>query len=230
MTIRLIRPATPRTDHQHPSPSNGHRHGDGAGRRTALNAWRHRGRPTFLTRRAPAVLALAACLALAAAGCIGRDLQAEGTSHAASPDATGTPRPQATSSAAPLARIAGQDGLVLTISSATRTSSGILTLRGTLKNTGDGTTVVPAALRGNEHDIAKNGQSLGGATLVDFHGRKRYYVLRDTEGRPLTTTGLSTLKSGESVAVFMQFPAPPAATTHVDFYLPQFDTATLPLS
>ncbi|MFI9772075.1 hypothetical protein ACIHJG_35220 [Streptomyces sp. NPDC052415] len=183
-----------------------------------------------MTRKKPAVLALAACLGLAAAGCVGQDLQTQGASHATSAQATPTPRPQQTTPAPHLARIKGQDGLVLTISSATRTSSGILTLRGFLHNTGDDTAVVPAALRGNEHHVAKNGQSLGGATLADFEGRKRYYVLRDTDGRPLTTTGLSTLKAKESARVFMQFPAPPATTGQVDFYLPQFDTATLPLS
>ncbi|CCK24805.1 hypothetical protein BN159_0426 [Streptomyces davaonensis JCM 4913] len=230
MTPRLLPP-----DHHRPRP--GHRHDEGhgqsndGGRRTTLNAWRRRGGTGLLTRRAAAALAVAACLALAAASCISRDLQAAGTSHAAaSADATSTPDAQQTNQAAPLAQIQGQDSLVLTISSATRTSSGILTLRGTLKNTGDGTAVVPAALRGNEHHVARNGQSLGGATLVDFTGRKRYYVLRDTEGRPLTTTGLTSLKSAESVAVFMQFPAPPATTAQVDFHLPQFDTATLPIS
>ncbi|MFD7283650.1 hypothetical protein ACFV80_43335 [Streptomyces sp. NPDC059862] len=66
---------------------------------------------------------------------------------------------------------------------------------------------------------------------MDFARSKRYYVLRDTDGNPLTTTGLSTLKvAGESVWVFMQFPVPPARTTTVGFQLPLFDTADIKIS
>ena len=65
---------------------------------------------------------------------------------------------------------------------------------------------------------------------MDSKGKKRYYVLRDTDGRPLTTTGLPTLKSGESIPVFMQFPAPPSSTTEVDFQLPGFASASIQIS
>ncbi|MFF0486375.1 hypothetical protein [Streptomyces sp. NPDC004435] len=78
--------------------------------------------------------------------------------------------------------------------------------------------------------MVKHGTSLGGATLVDSVGKKRYYVLRDTDGRPLTTTNLDSLGPGKSTAVFMQFPAPPASTTEVSFQLPTFEPATLKLS
>jgi hypothetical protein len=66
--------------------------------------------------------------------------------------------------------------------------------------------------------------------LVDSKGRKRYYVLRDTDGRPLTTTGLSTIKSGESVPVFMQFPSPPTDTAEVTLQLPTLSFATIKIS
>ncbi|WP_406451401.1 hypothetical protein [Streptomyces sp. NBC_01622] len=119
----------------------------------------------------------------------------------------------------------------MTITSAERDPvAGYLTVRGNLKNDGAGTVVVPAELRGNELDVLRTGPSLGGATVVDFSQHKRYYVLRDTDGRPLTTTGLSTLKAGESVHVFMQFPAPPTSTTTIGFQLPLFDTANIKIS
>lgn len=65
---------------------------------------------------------------------------------------------------------------------------------------------------------------------MDSVGKKRYYVLRDTDGRPLTTTNLGILKAGESMGVFMQFPAPPPSTTDVSLQLPTFEPATLKLS
>jgi hypothetical protein len=143
---------------------------------------------------------------------------------------TASPVPSASPRSAPLATLTGPRHLRLTLTSALRDTGGFITVRGTLKNTTATTAVVSAHLSGNEPEIVKHGPSLGGATLVDFAGGKRYYVLRDTEGRPLTTTGLSVLKARESAPVYMQFPAPPARTRQVTFQLPQFDTASIPIS
>ncbi|WP_328942804.1 hypothetical protein [Streptomyces sp. NBC_00250] len=85
-------------------------------------------------------------------------------------------------------------------------------------------------MSGDETEVVKHGNSLGGATFVDSVGKKRYYVLRDTDGRPLTTSALDSLGPGKSTAVFMQFPAPPPSTTDVSFQLPTFEPATLKLS
>ncbi|MFI1657576.1 hypothetical protein ACH4ZU_22060 [Streptomyces sp. NPDC020472] len=129
-----------------------------------------------------------------------------------------------------LAVAQGQDGFELTINSAVRDAGGFLTLKGSLKNTSDKGRAVPDNVRGDETEVLKHGTSLGGATLVDTVGKKRYYVLRDTDGRPLTTTGLGIVSAGKSVDVFLQFPAPPASTTEVSFQLPTFEPATLKLS
>ncbi|MER7945953.1 hypothetical protein ABTY59_01010 [Streptomyces sp. NPDC096079] len=129
-----------------------------------------------------------------------------------------------------LAVTKGQDGFELTINTAERDSGGFLTLKGTLKNTSDKGRAVPDNVRGDETEVLKHGTSLGGATLVDGVGKKRYYVLRDTDGRPLTTTGLGIVSAGKAVDVFMQFPAPPANTTEVSLQLPTFEPATLKLS
>ncbi len=42
--------------------------------------------------------------------------------------------------------------------------------------------------------------------------------------------GYSSLVGGRSTPVFMQFPAPPATTTEVDFTLPTFATTSLKIS
>ncbi len=105
-----------------------------------------------------------------------------------------------------------------------------MTINGTLKNDSGKTVVVPVALRGDETEIVKHGTSLGGATLIDAQGKKRYYVLRDTDGRPLTTTDLSTIEGGQTIPVFMQFPSPPASTTEVTLQLPTFSSALIKIS
>lgn len=177
-----------------------------------------------------AALAITAGLMLGAAACSYGSQQQDRALAAASDAGSSAPRPQEGRARAPLAELQGQNGLALTITSAERNPAGYLTVRGDLKNDGAELTVVPAELRGNELKVLRTGPSLAGATVVDFARSKRYYVLRDTDGRPLTTTGLSTLKAGESVRVFMQFPAPPASTTTVGFQLPLFETASIKIS
>ncbi|GGN33300.1 hypothetical protein [Streptomyces fuscichromogenes] len=186
---------------------------------------------TTKTRKGLVALAVAAGLALGAAGCGGGDGGGNSKPQAsASKSSEADPSTQEGQSAAPLAELQGSDGLLLQITSAQRDSGGFVTVNGVLKNDGSQLVVIPAALSGNETEIIRNGRSLGGATLVDSKGKKRYYVLRDTDGRPLTTTGFSTLQSGETLAVFMQFPAPPADTTEVTLQLPTFSSGTIKIS
>ncbi|MFI8400628.1 hypothetical protein ACWDUX_19690 [Streptomyces sp. NPDC003444] len=184
-------------------------------------------------RKGVASLAVAS-VALLAVGC-----GAEEKPKADKPAATATPSREgettkgsqtADEPTETLAVLKGQDGFELAINSAVRDGGGFLTLKGALKNTSDKGRAVPDVLRGDETEVLKHGTSLGGATLVDFAGKKRYYVLRDTDGRPLTTTGLGIVSAGDSVEVFLQFPAPPTSTTEVSFQLPTFEPATLKLS
>ncbi|CQR62145.1 hypothetical protein [Streptomyces leeuwenhoekii] len=169
-------------------------------------------------------------LALTAAGCGSGDDDKPQSPASASKESGSGPTAQEGHSEEPLAEMKGSDGLFLRITSAQRDPGGFVTVNGTLKNDGAKAAVVPAALSGNETEIVRNGRSFGGATLVDPKGKKRYYVLRDTDGRPLTTTGFSTIKAGDSLSVFMQFPAPPATTTEVTFQLPTFSSGTIQIS
>ncbi|MGW4101896.1 hypothetical protein [Streptomyces sp. NPDC004976] len=162
-------------------------------------------------------LAIALSLALGVTAC-SDDSPEQDHASAAAPQSGSSSAPRAHLPAgAALAELQGPDGLTLTI-------------RGDLTNGRAEATVVPAALRGNDLKVLRTGPSLAGATVVDFARDKRYYVLRDADGRPLTTTGLSTLKPRERARVFMQFPAPPASTATVGFHLPLFDTADIKIS
>ncbi|MFE2260351.1 hypothetical protein [Streptomyces griseosporeus] len=187
---------------------------------------------TAKARRGMVALTVAAGLAVGVAGCGGGgdDDNKPEKSASAPADGGSNPSAQEGQSDQPLAELKGSDGLLLQITSATRDSGGFVTVNANLKNDGAKSVMVPGAVRGDETEILQHGRSLGGATLVDSKSRKRYYVLRDTEGRPLTSTGISLLKAGESVAVFMQFPAPPAGTTDVEFQLPTFASATIQIS
>ncbi|MEU9988489.1 hypothetical protein AB0E10_17170 [Streptomyces sp. NPDC048045] len=190
-------------------------------------------RVTGKATRGMVALAVAAGLALGVAGCGsggGDDGKKPDRKASATASRGSNPSTQEGQSDDPLAEVKGSDGLLLQITSAQRDSGGFVTVNAMLKNDGAKSIVIPSALSGNETEIIRNGRSLGGATLVDPQGKKRYYVLRDTEGRPLTTTGFSTLKAGENLAVFMQFPAPPANVSEVEFQLPTFSAATVKIS
>ncbi|ANS67631.1 secreted protein [Streptomyces lincolnensis] len=187
---------------------------------------------TAKARRGVVALTVAAGLAVGVAGCGGGggDDKKPETSASASKDGGSGPSTQEGQSDTPLAELKGPNGLLLQVTSAGRDSGGFVTVSGNLKNDSDKVLTIPAQLSGNETEIIRNGRSFGGATLVDSKGKKRYYVLRDTDGRPLTTTGISTVKAGETIPVFMQFPAPPAGTSEVSLQLPMFAPADLTIS
>ncbi|MFD5951698.1 hypothetical protein ACFWAZ_19300 [Streptomyces collinus] len=190
-------------------------------------------RITERARRRTVALTLAAGLALGTAGCGGGgggDDKKPDTSASASKDRGSAPSAQEGKSEAPLAELKGKDGLLLQITSAQRDAGAFVTVNGQFKNDGSGSLTIPAELRGDETEILKHGTSLGGATLVDSKGKKRYYVLRDTDGRPLTTTGLTTIESGQTIPVFIQFPSPPASATDVTLQIPTFSSGTIKIS
>ncbi|MFF1304079.1 hypothetical protein [Streptomyces sp. NPDC058307] len=186
---------------------------------------------TAKARRGMVALTIAAGLAVGVAGCSGGgDDKKPEASASVSRTGGSDPSTQEGESDEPMAELKGSSGLLLQITSATRDAGGFVTVNGNLKNDGSKRITVPPAVRGDETEILRHGMSLGGATLVDAASKKRYYVLRDTDGRPLTTTGFSSLQPGESLAVFAQFPAPPTTTTDVTFQLPTFASATIQIS
>jgi hypothetical protein len=177
-------------------------------------------------------LTVAAGLALGVAGCGGGgDNDDKPNPSASAPKDRGSkPSAQDGEAETPLAELKGTDGLLLQVTSAQRDAGGFVTVSGNLKNDGAESVAIPAQTSGDETEVIKHGQSLGGATLVDSKGKKRYYVLRDTDGRPLTTTGLTTLEAGQKLPVFMQFPSPPGDTTDVALQLPTFSSGTIKIS
>lgn len=101
----------------------------------------------------------------------------------------------------------------------TRTGEGILELRFAIANRGpDGTvTDLGAALGtgpGDEGTVAD-------VYLVDPVKQKKYFVLRDAEGRALCSRDVEPLASGGRAEFWARFPAPADDTSSVDVYVPR---------
>ncbi|MER8157459.1 hypothetical protein [Streptomyces sp. NPDC094472] len=191
-------------------------------------------RHTTKARRGAAATALAAALALAVAGCGSGDGDggkkpgdgADRTSTAAKDDG-GEQEPAADSSKT-IGEMKGPGGIVVTLHSAERDDGGFVTVNATVTNHSS-QLFTAFAWRSKETDVKPN-PSVSGASLIDEKGKKRYLVLRDTDGQCLCTTGLSGIKPNESRPLFAQFPAPPKSVTEVDFQIPTMPSVGITLS
>ncbi|MGW1161422.1 hypothetical protein ACWD48_25075 [Streptomyces sp. NPDC002519] len=128
-----------------------------------------------------------------------------------------------------LAQVKGGD-ITLTVTSAVRDQGGFVTVSGTVTNNG-GQFWIASNWRGDERELSRNGASLAGAALVDSKGKKKYLVLRDTQGRCLCTKfDGGGVAAGKSADWFAQFPAPPEGTDAVDFQVGAMPPASVELS
>ncbi|MBX7467314.1 hypothetical protein K1Y80_14650 [Streptomyces sp. MAG02] len=176
------------------------------------------------------VTAAAAALALSLTACGGGDGGKKGDASSAPPTPGGNaqsnaPAPQ---SDQVLATVQGENGIEMSITSAKRDTGGFVTVEGVVKNNGKDFYTMPD-WQGDETELRNNGASMAGASLVDKAGKKRYLILRDTDGRCLCTK-FSGLGAGKDSTFFAQFPAPPGSTSEVDFQVPHMKTATIKIS
>ncbi|GHG79687.1 hypothetical protein [Streptomyces griseocarneus] len=177
--------------------------------------------------------ALAVVTALALTGCGGGeddgekrpDVNSARNSAASRGTATDKPGPRPT---ATIGEIRGPDGIVVVLHSAVREKGGFVTVNGTVANRGT-KPYTSLTWRSKETEM-KSQSSVSGASLIDQAGKKRYLVLRDTDGECLCTTGLVNIRPSESRAVFAQFPAPPDDVRTVDFQLPTMPSVRIPIS
>ncbi|MDI3419536.1 hypothetical protein [Streptomyces luteolus] len=186
-------------------------------------------------RRALTAAMLATGLVLTVAGCGGdedggrKQTTSESTTSSKGKDEGGDDRPQEPAEDAVLAEVTGEDGITLVVNSAVRDEGGFLTVNGTVKN-GSGGTWVPTGWRGEEKELVGNAASMAGAAIVDKTGKKRYLILRDTEGRCLCTQFQGGFKAGEEKTFYAQFPAPPDTSANVAFQVGDMPPADIQIT
>lgn len=188
-------------------------------------------------RKTFSVLVLVAGVASGLAGCGSGEKEAASPakdSSATSRSGDGKPAPSVSegvpesSAATTLAEIKGND-LSVAITSAVRDSAGFVTVSGNVRNEG-ARSWVGADWASDERELRANGGSLAGSSLVDQKGKKRYLILRDTNGKCLCTKFDAALRQGSSADWYAQFPAPPKETTTVTFQVGAMPPAEIPLT
>lgn len=116
--------------------------------------------------------------------------------------------------------------LRLDVMSVTRAPGDAVEVRFTLTNTSDTATYKPWSTLADRTVASGGSLDVGGATLTDLPNDRKYLTLIDSEEICLCSTfpGLGNVEvaPGTTLELYAQFPAPPEATTTVDFGLPGF--------
>ncbi|WP_329122094.1 hypothetical protein [Streptomyces sp. NBC_01465] len=192
-------------------------------------------RHTMKARRALTAVAITSGLALLVVGCGGDGGDKKGKSTASTPvthktesgdkaQESVTPQPDEV-----LAQVKGGDSVTITINSAVRDSGGFVTISGKVMN-GANKAWNPASWSGDEKELVNNSASMAGASLVDMTGKKKYLILRDTDGRCLCTKFTGGFQANSEKPFYAQFPAPPASTKSVEFQIADMPPATIDIT
>lgn len=64
--------------------------------------------------------------------------------------------------------------------------------------------------------------TVAGAHLIDAAGKKKYFVVRDTENACLCSRGLNSIKPKTRANLFAKFPAPPDDVQKITVVIPHF--------
>ena len=63
---------------------------------------------------------------------------------------------------------------------------------------------------------------IGGVHLIDAVGKKKYLVLRDTEGKCVCSSGMKSVQPGSHINLYAKFPGPPENVEKISIVIPHF--------
>jgi hypothetical protein len=146
------------------------------------------------------------------------------------PTATAAPPPAAAATAAPAPAAAAAGvttadgdtpGVTLVVKELKRGSGGTVTLKFTIANGSAKELGFGYNYGDPEHQIA-DFSSVGGVSLIDPAGKKKYFVARDADGKCICSQSMKDLAPGASANVWAKFPAPPDDVQTVSIVVPHF--------
>lgn len=138
------------------------------------------------------------------------------------PSATSAPAPAPAPVAGGIASANGdKPGMKVTITELKRAAGGTLSLKAVIANGSDDSFGFGSAFEEPGHG-GTDYNTIGGVSVVDPVGKKKYFVARDSDGHPLCSGGLSSIQQGKSVNVWAKFAAPPDDVQKVSVVFPHF--------
>ncbi len=75
---------------------------------------------------------------------------------------------------------------------------------------------------GDKDNSIKDYSSVGGVNLVDSAGKKKYFVVRDTESNCVCSHGLKDIAPASRANLWAKFPAPPDDVQKISVVIPHF--------
>lgn len=179
---------------------------------------------------APAPAAPAATAAPAAAAAPQPAATAPPAAPTTAPAAAAAP-PAAAPAAAPVpapasAAIASADGeksgIRVEVTELRRMSGGTISMKFTFINDSDKKLGFGYDFGDREHHDIKDFSSVGGVTLVDPVGKKKYFVVRDSDNTCLCSRGLPDIDPRSRANLWAKFPAPPEDVKKISIVIPHF--------
>lgn len=140
-------------------------------------------------------------------------------SGSTSPASPGAPPP----STGPAIATADGDlpGIRVEIQELKRTSGDTVTLKFAMINDSDKELKFGITF-GEEGKSGYDYYSIGGVHMIDAAGKKKYFVVRDTEQQCLCSRNLNNIASKSRVPLWAKFPAPPGDVQKITLVVPHF--------
>lgn len=113
-----------------------------------------------------------------------------------------------------------QSGITLSVQELKRTSGGTVSLKFSITNASSES--LDYGYNFGEKDRTPDYGSLGGVVLIDEANKKKYFVVRDSEGQCVCSRGLKEQKAGETRNLWARFPAPPDDVQKISVVIPHF--------
>ncbi len=142
--------------------------------------------------------------------------------------ALGVTSPAVSAAATPAASSAGiatadgeESGVKVVVQELKRGSADTVTLKFTISNGSNKNFGFGYAMADSKHEIPDYG-SVGGVQLVDEAGKKKYFVVRDTQNKCVCSQKVTDIKPGSSKNLWAKFPAPPANVQKISVVIPHF--------
>lgn len=122
----------------------------------------------------------------------------------------------------PIASTEGETpGISIEVTELKRVSGGIINLKFTMINDSDHAVNFEYSFVDRNHEIIDFG-SIGGVHLIDAAGKKKYFVVRDSEKRCVCSQKVAGLQPKSRVKLWAKFPAPPDDVQKITVVIPHF--------